>query len=182
MLLITDEESGVGALLEKSRIHGVLRGQNSDFCQLRYVLNDEKVEVGERLFTSGEDKVFPKGFTVGKVSAVEAGGDFKRITVEPAVKLNRIEDVLIVIQGRELALPGPAAPAVATAPAPEPPPAEAAPPASAPAATERPGIQHGVRPETDADKIRETYRQKTLAANPPVAKQAATPQKPPQRP
>ena len=118
VLLITDEESGVGALLEKSRIHGVLRGQNADECQLRYVLNDEKVAVGEQLFTSGEDRVFPKGFPIGNVTAVEAGSDFKKITVKPAARLNRLEDVFIVLRGRELALPGPMAPGVVPSAAP----------------------------------------------------------------
>ncbi len=188
VLLITDEESGVGALLEKSRIHGVLRGQNSGECQLRYVLNDEKVEKGEQLFTSGEDRVFPKGFPVGTVMAVEAGSDFKKITVKPAARLNRLEDVFIVLRGREVAMPGPTgpgiAPSVATgetgapaagsstlqlstavaAPVPVPTSGQVA---DKPAdAIERPGIPHGVRPETDADRLMQQARQKAAAGNP----------------
>jgi rod shape-determining protein MreC len=196
VLLITDEQSGVGALLEKSRIHGVLRGQNADECQLRYVLNDEKVEVGEQLFTSGEDRVFPKGFPIGTVAAVEAGSDFKKITVKPAARLNRLEDVFIVLRGRELALPGPMAPGIApaqsevsaTEPSSTAAPAQLLAPATdKPAdATERPGIPHGVRPETEADRLMEQARQKTAAGNPTklspaavVAPGAAAPTKPP---
>ena len=180
VLLITDEESGVGALLEKSRIHGVLRGENSDECQLRYVLNDEKVEKGEQLFTSGEDRVFPKGFPIGTVSAVEGGSDFKKITVKPAAGLNRLENVFIVLRGRELAMPGPTAPGIApsdsTAPAPvsSTEQSSTAVPAQSPAqatdkpadSTDRPGIAHGVRPETDADKLMEQVRQKAATSNP----------------
>jgi rod shape-determining protein MreC len=180
VLLITDEESGVGALLEKSRIHGVLRGQNFDECQLRYVLNDEKVEKGEQLFTSGEDRVFPKGFPIGTVSAVEGGSDFKKITVKPAASLNRLENVFIVLRGRELAMPGPTAPGIARsdrtalAPGSSTEQSSTAVPAQSPAqatdkpadSTDRPGIAHGVRPETDADKLMEEVRQKAAKNNP----------------
>jgi rod shape-determining protein MreC len=191
VLLITDEESGVGALLEKSRIHGVLHGQNSDECILRYVLNDEKVEVGEQLFTSGEDRVFPKGFPVGSVTSVEAGSDFKRIIVRPAARLNRLEDVFIVLRGREMALPGPMAPGIAPSGGTGQP-GSTGPAGSAGAtgnalpsgaalagskdkaadATERPGIPHGVRPETEADRLMEQVRQK--AATGSVSKPAPT--------
>ena len=180
VLLITDEESGVGALLETSRIHGVLRGQNSSRLKLNYVLNDEKVQVGERLFTSGEDKVFPKGLPIGTVIEAETAQDFKRIIVEPAARINRLENVLIVIRGREVAMT-PLAPAPGTEPVAaatesatdEAPPAEPAADQSA----DRPGIAHGARPETDADKIHNAFHEKTLAqqpkpavAKPPVTK------------
>ncbi len=185
VLLITDEQSGVGALLEKSRIHGVLRGQNSDECQLRYVLNDEKIAPGEQLFTSGEDRVFPKGFPIGSVTAVEAGSDFKHITVKPAVRLNRLEDVFIVLRGRELALPGPAVPSAAQSASS----AEAlvpdaaaqaadkpAPDKSGDAASERPGIPHGVRPETEADRLMGQVKQKPMP--PDLQRGRATPADP----
>jgi rod shape-determining protein MreC len=188
VLLITDEESGVGALLEQSRIHGVLRGQNSDECQLRYVLNDEKVQVGEQLFTSGEDRVFPKGFPVGRVTAVEAGSDFKKILVKPAANLTRLEDVFIVLRGREVALPGPTAPGPApseTIAASGSTGAPSSPAGGAPQQaidkpvdpTERPGIPHGVRPETDADRLMEQVKQKAAATNPakPAPAASATP-------
>jgi rod shape-determining protein MreC len=185
VLLITDEDSGVGALLEKSRIHGVLRGQNSDDCQLRYVLNDEKVQVGESLFTSGEDRVFPKGLPVGTVSVAEAGSDFKRIMVKPAARLNRLEDVFIVLRGRDVALPGPAAPGVAPAAVTGSTGAQASVAVPAPAAekppepTERPGIPHGVRPETEADRLMEQVKLKAATGNPGSAqKPPATPPAP----
>ncbi len=155
VLLITDGESGAGALLEQSRIHGVLKGTNGAQCRLLYVLNDEKVEPGERVLTSGEDRVYPKGLPIGVVTQVRPGSAFKEITVQPAARLNRLEEVLVVIQGEEA--PPPAA---ATPPAPEIVIPFAPPPLPVAGDNERPGIPRGARPETDADKVLGAYRQR----------------------
>lgn len=97
VLLLTDERSGVGALLENSRVHGVVKGTGAALVRMDYVINDEKVAAGERILTTGEDQVYPKGVPVGTVSAVRDGGVFKEITVRPAVAFNRLEDVLVVL-------------------------------------------------------------------------------------
>ena len=130
VLLITDSESGVGSMLEGSRVHGILKGQNSATCVLQYVLNDEKVEAGDRVFTSGDDRVYPKGLPVGTVATVRAGSPFKQITVQPLARLNRLEEVMVVIQGVDLEPPVPA------------PKAEAPPPQPQPAAVEQIGRAH----------------------------------------
>jgi len=189
VLLITDEESGVGALLESSRIHGVLRGQNTYNCSLRYVSNDEKIAVGDRLLSSGEDRVFPKGLPVGTIMQVEPGPDFKKIVVQPAAHMNRLEEVLVVIEGREVVMPAlksDAAPLAAIAPLPADVPVVAgvlAPTGAKPATgttgavapSDRPGIPRGQHPETDADKVRDAFHQKaTAAATPAVKKPVAS--------
>lgn len=97
VLLLTDERSGVGTLLETTRVHGVVKGTGAALARMDYVINDEKVSVGERILTSGEDQVYPKGVLVGSVSAVRDGGVFKEITVGPAVALDRLEEVLVVL-------------------------------------------------------------------------------------
>ena len=75
VLLLSDTESGVAVLLENSRVHGVLKGRNPELGVLQYVSNDEKVSVGDRLFTSGEDRVYPKGLPVGVVVEGSPGRD-----------------------------------------------------------------------------------------------------------
>ncbi len=185
VLLISDSDSGVGVLLEKSRVHGVLKGQNGQYCQLRYVLNDEKVEVGDRVLTSGEDQIYPKGLPVGTVASAQPGPIFKEIIVQPAARLNRLEEVLVVLKAPETELaakeasqpelPGPVRatslpPAAANA---TPAQAEQAAPSSAP---DRPGIPRGTRPETDADRIREEQRRR--AAQQATKSQQAAPKPP----
>jgi len=98
VLLITDPESGVGALLADNRIHGSLRGVGPGPLQLNFVLNDEPVKVGEAVLTSGEDQIYPKGLPLGTVTAVRPGPMFQQIQVQPAAQLSRLESVLVITQ------------------------------------------------------------------------------------
>ena len=108
VLLITDADSGVAALLESSRVHGIVRGQNKLLCKLGYVLNDDTVQIGERLFTSGEDQIYPKGLPVGVVVEARPGPSFQEILVQPLARLNRLEEVLIVTKKADAEVPPPA--------------------------------------------------------------------------
>src|SRR5712692_2037368 len=98
VLLITDASSGVGCLLEKSRIQGVLKGAGRNWSQLHYVMNEENVAVGEAVVTSGLDQVYPKGLPVGTVIKTDEGNIYKTIVVKPAAALNRLESVLVVLK------------------------------------------------------------------------------------
>jgi rod shape-determining protein MreC len=102
VLLINDQSSGVGAILEKSRLQGVLRGTPNGEVQLERVMSDEQVPTGETVLTSGGDQIFPKGLTVGTVSKVEGGKElFLNVKVKPAANLSRLEEVLVILQKQE---------------------------------------------------------------------------------
>ncbi|MCH7765769.1 MAG: rod shape-determining protein MreC [Acidobacteria bacterium] len=101
VLLITDEKSGVGALVADSRVHGVLKGTGGSLCRLAYVPNEEPVSVGARLLTSGQDQLFPKGLPVGTVVSVQPGDFFQVIEVQPAAFLSRLEHVLVLTGPRD---------------------------------------------------------------------------------
>ncbi len=70
ILLINDPSSGAGVILEKSRLQGILKGTPSGETVLQNVMSDEKIEVGEKVLTSGGDRVYPKGLPVGTVAEV----------------------------------------------------------------------------------------------------------------
>ena len=102
VLLIDDQSSGVGALLEKSRVQGVLKGTPSGEIILEKVTSDEQVQPGEPVLTSGGDRIFPKGLRVGTVSKIASGSDlFLNIRVKPAANLSRLEEVLVVTKLEE---------------------------------------------------------------------------------
>jgi len=97
VLLINDQTSGVGAILEKSRLQGVLRGTPAGEVVLEKVMADETVQPGEPVLTSGGDRIFPKGLPVGTVTKVSTGSDlFLNIRVRPATNLSKLEEVLVV--------------------------------------------------------------------------------------
>jgi rod shape-determining protein MreC len=97
VLLIDDQTSGVGAILDKTRLQGILRGTPTGEVVLEKVMSDETVPVGELVLTSGGDGIFPKGLLVGKVTKASPGSDlFLNIHVRPAADLSRLEEVLVV--------------------------------------------------------------------------------------
>jgi rod shape-determining protein MreC len=97
VLVITDQTSGVGAILEKTRLQGIAKGAADGGVKLDYVMSDEKVEVGDTVITSGGDKIFPKGLALGRVASVAPGKNmFLNIRLTPAADLGRLEEVLVI--------------------------------------------------------------------------------------
>ena len=111
VLLITDHSSGIDAIIQGSRVRGVVMG-TGEGCALEYVLSEEEVKIGDRVITSGMDGVYPKGLLVGVVANAEAvrkgSNMFQSITVKPAVDFSRLEEMLLVAP----ILPEPAVPRV----------------------------------------------------------------------
>ncbi|MGD0957144.1 MAG: rod shape-determining protein MreC [Candidatus Acidiferrales bacterium] len=104
VLLINDRESGVGALFADTRTHGVVKGTGDPEPLMDYVVNDEKVHAGQPIVTSGEDRIFPKDLPVGVVAEAKPGINFQVIRVRPAVRLDRLEDVLILLSRQDVTL------------------------------------------------------------------------------
>jgi rod shape-determining protein MreC len=102
VLLINDQSSGVGAMLEKTRLQGVLRGTANGEVELERVMSDEQVPVGETVLTSGGDQIFPKGLPIGTVTKVGSGKDlFLNIKIKPAANLSKLEEVLVLVEKQE---------------------------------------------------------------------------------
>jgi rod shape-determining protein MreC len=102
VLEITDRDSGVGALLAGSRIQGPVGGTGEPLMIMKYVSNDETVNVGQQILTSGQDQIFPKDLPVGTITEVKAGSPFKQIRVKPAAHLDQLEEVMVLLTRQEL--------------------------------------------------------------------------------
>src|SRR5438045_407436 len=84
VLLINDQQSGVGAILEKSRLQGVLKGKVTGELVIDKIMPDEEVKTGDTVLTSGGDQIFPKGLPLGTVSKTSKGSEFLQVTIKPA--------------------------------------------------------------------------------------------------
>src|SRR4029077_21021062 len=102
VLLINDKDSGVGALFSASRTHGVVKGSGDPNPRMDYIVNDEKVQSGDKILTSGEDHIFPKDLPIGTVESAKPANPFQIISIEPAARLYRLEEVLVLLSPQEL--------------------------------------------------------------------------------
>ena len=100
ILLIVDRNSAVDALVQRTRVRGILSGTSTEQGHLDYVLLKEDVSVGDTVITSGMDGVFPKGLRIGRVDSVEARPNemFHTINVAPFVDFGKLEELLVVVK------------------------------------------------------------------------------------
>jgi rod shape-determining protein MreC len=150
VLLVTDPDFAAGVISQKHEVRGTLKGQGTPLCIVDYVPLEDKVDVGEWFYTSGDDRIFPRGHPVGVVKSVRNGPQYQEISLEPSGVRRGVEDVLIIIEGVHMEIPDtpPANQPVYVAP---PPPAPASAPASAP-------LPQTAGPATEADKLKVQYQ------------------------
>ncbi len=98
ILLITDRTSAVDALIQNSRVRGIVKGDNENNCLFVYALRKDEVKPGEMIISSGLDQVFPKGLKIGKILKVTKVHSqlFQNITIETSVDFDKIEEVLVL--------------------------------------------------------------------------------------
>jgi rod shape-determining protein MreC len=123
VLLLTDKDSGVGAMLVESRLQGPVGGTGEPLLVMKYIPNDDNVNSGERVVTSGMDRIFPRDLPVGTIAEIKPGIPFKQLRVKPAASLERLEEVFVLLTMKPLELKQES-----------PAPSSAAPPAAAPSA------------------------------------------------
>ena len=104
VLLVTDPTFKVGVESQKGHVHGVL-DCGSGICQVEQVQNEDKVSVGEWFYTSGEDRVFPKGFPVGTVVSAQAGQGMRDVKLNLSGAPGGAEEVLVVQEGVHQQIP-----------------------------------------------------------------------------
>ncbi|RLC61967.1 MAG: rod shape-determining protein MreC [Chloroflexi bacterium] len=96
--LLNDSESAVAALLQTSRVTGLVVGQPDGSLRMEYIPQEQTVDVGDVVLTSGLGGAMPKGLVIGQVTEVHQM-DYalhQAATVRPALDLTRLEMVLVI--------------------------------------------------------------------------------------
>src|SRR4030042_2096588 len=104
ILLITDYNSAIDCLVQRTRAKTIVEGKGENRCELKYLLRTEEVIVGDRVVTSGLNGNFPKGLVVGEIRKVDKKGHgvFQYAELTPIVDLSKLEEVLIIMESSPL--------------------------------------------------------------------------------
>jgi rod shape-determining protein MreC len=103
LMLITDEKSGAGAIvgqLGQSNALGSVKGLGENgLLEMRYVSGMEKVQPGDTVTTTGQDAIYPPGYTVGEVVEVRPGAATQSqvIHIRPGAGLDRLKEVAVLM-------------------------------------------------------------------------------------
>ena len=95
IILITDINSKIPVMAEKTRIRGILSGDNTTMPRLIFIPLDADINVGDRIVTSGVAGVFPAGLPIGKVVSVNKN----EIRIKPFSSLEQLEYIKLVNYG-----------------------------------------------------------------------------------
>ena len=103
--LVIDGNASVGALVERTRRQGVIRGDGGGGAQMYDVPSLADVQIGDNVLTAGIDGIYPKGIPIGVVTKAEKGQElFKLIRIRPSVDFGSVEEVIIIHTRK---IPGP---------------------------------------------------------------------------
>ncbi|MBE7515287.1 MAG: rod shape-determining protein MreC [Chloracidobacterium sp.] len=101
--LITYSKSGVGGVVGEisgSNALGVVTGTSKkDLLEMKYVPGTADVQVGQSVFTTGQDGIFPAGLKIGEIVSVVSGSATTphQIQIRPAAKLNSMQEVGVLL-------------------------------------------------------------------------------------
>ncbi len=88
--------ASTGVMLARSRATGVLQGTGPGMAEIRYISSQEGVQVGEEVYTSGLDRIFPRGLLIGFVSRVRPRDSELRVEVALSAPLDRLHLLLVL--------------------------------------------------------------------------------------
>lgn len=101
--LITKDKSGLGGVVGEigsSNALGVISGTGKkETLEMRYVPGTVEVNVGDKVYTTGQDGIFPAGLKIGEISEVRASSASvtQQIFVHPTARLNSMQEVGVLL-------------------------------------------------------------------------------------
>jgi len=99
--LLLSPAIAVGVLAQRTRDLGVVSGEGSGLCTMRYIYRTSAIKEGDVVVTSGLGSKTPRGIVIGRIITVEEeeGGLFKEAVIQPSCDFSLLEKVLVIKGG-----------------------------------------------------------------------------------
>lgn len=101
--LITRDKSGVGGVIGEignTNALGVVSGTSKkDLVEMRYVSGSTEVQVGQVVYTTGQDGIYPSGLRIGEIVDIVSGSATTphRIFIRPSGGLTSMQEVAVLL-------------------------------------------------------------------------------------
>ncbi len=98
--LLIGRDASAGAVLERLSAGGIVQGGGDPPLQMRYVSTAVDIAAGDRVLTSGQDRMYPAGLLIGTVTGAVKGsmGEYKLVAIRPAVDFSHLDGVLVLLK------------------------------------------------------------------------------------
>ena len=107
VLLITDFNSSIDAIIQRGRARGLVEGNGESLCRLKYAPRTHDIQLGDRVVTSGLGGRYPKGLVIGKISKIKkkSYGLFQQAEIIPSVNFTKLEEVFVITETHPMDIP-----------------------------------------------------------------------------
>ena len=104
VLLLSDPNVAVPAMIQGSRDEGIVQGTAQGFIKMKYLPPLSPVQIGDNVVTSGLTGAFPRGLQIGQIARLQkADADlFQSAQIQPTVDFHKLEGVLIITSPGQL--------------------------------------------------------------------------------
>lgn len=98
VILLTDPHAVIPAVVQRSRVHGIVEGSDKNICRLKYLKRRDDVKKGDIIVTTGLNILSTGGFPIGTVTDVQKQryGLTQEVTITPFINFSTLEEVFIV--------------------------------------------------------------------------------------
>lgn len=101
-VLFGDSDCSFSVYIGKNKVAGIAIGKNDKQMDVKYIPSWIKVNLGERVYTSGLDGIFTPNIPVGKVVSIKKFGEYQRATIDVHANIKNIEYLYLVAQGEDV--------------------------------------------------------------------------------
>lgn len=100
VVLLTDPQFSVAALVQEPRESGLVSGTLQGVCRMKYIRANTKIRVGNKVITSKLSSSFPEGLLIGEIISIDdySGKPTVEALVQPSVAFSQIEEVLVIVK------------------------------------------------------------------------------------
>jgi len=96
--LLIGRNAAAAVYFERTGGGGIAGGGNvNPPLHIDYVTNAADIKLGDRVLTSGQDGIYPRGFLVGVVASAQRHSGVWSIGVQPATDFSHLDVVLIIL-------------------------------------------------------------------------------------
>ena len=96
--------TSIGAYIERTGETGIVEGvfelERDGLCRIAYLSKETVIEVGDKIYSSGNGSIYPEDLYIGEITEVIADPLSRTLTgyIKPAVNFDEVKDIMVILE------------------------------------------------------------------------------------